>query len=122
VFTFPNCCIHSGVPSGRCVPKSQIPPSQASLVKADECANINSNYGCVPNENLPSPYGTTGLACSSGYSFFRFLNMNAYTGTCLSNCLNFPFGTGLKYDSGDCPANYTCIGCGDAPAGSAGCP
>jgi hypothetical protein len=117
-YTFPNCCIVNRVATGRCIPLSQIPAAQQGNLQADECANINGNYLCVPDEQLPAPHNTPGQACTGGPTL---LHLFGYSGTCLSDCLKFPPLTPLAYDQGTCPNNYTCIGCADAPAGSPGC-
>ena len=117
-YKFPNCCVVSAVAKGRCLPLSQIPASSQSNFAAQECAGLDSDYLCVPNEMLPAPNATPGQACSGT----SLAHPTGYTGTCMSACLNFPADIGLEYSQGNCPANYRCIGCADAPAGSPGCP
>ncbi len=80
--------------------------TESSNLNQDVCAA--GNY-CVPNENLP---GGTGEACSASI-------IVSYSGTCISNCVNL--GIGSIFPQGNCPANHTCIPCGEAPAGSTGC-
>jgi hypothetical protein len=104
-YTFPYCCNGN---EGRCVPKSQVPSSEAGNLEQDSCSD--SNYLCVPNENLPG--GSGGQGCSASIII-------SYSGTCISNCVNL--GIGEIFPQGNCPANHTCIPCGEAPSGSPGC-
>jgi hypothetical protein len=108
-YVFPDCCIYNGKVQGRCVPKSQIPSSQQGSLKQDICSS--SVYLCVPNINLPGS-GVTGQGC-------RATLILPYDGSCISNCVDL--GLGTLFPQGNCPGNYTCIPCSQAPPGSPGC-
>jgi hypothetical protein len=93
-YTFPYCCNGN---EGRCVPKSQVPSSLQSNLNQNSCAD--SNYLCVPNENLPGGPGNT-----------QVCNVPVFgQGRCYSNCLNL--GLGQLFPQESCPADHSCVPC-----------
>jgi hypothetical protein len=118
-FSFPVCCNYQGEVQGTCVPRSLIPASQASNLKAEACPTGNpADYLCVPKEYLPTP--------PPGYSVQTCTNPVLGSGTCVSQCANILAGLGnvvlgLLGPNG-CPGNHVCVPCSVAPAGTPGCP
>jgi hypothetical protein len=115
---FQNCCSQSNVFEGKCVPKSVIPASLQSNLGADKCANATTDL-CVPTENLSAsfvPKSCTGQGLIGG----------AYTGVCLSKCLQFGFIQSLGISQGSCDSVHDCAPCTNPLTGQAtgapGCP
>ena len=105
---FSDCC---GL-RGKCVPRDSIPANMSSNLQPQECGNAL----CVPTENVTP--GFKPPACRAT----RFL-FDDYTGVCLSNCLDFGFGSDFALDKGNCSAGHTCVPCFDdgKPTGAPGC-
>ena len=107
---FANCC--GGV--GKCVPKTNIPASMLSPLQGQGCQNTSL---CVPTENLDATFKPQ--ICRGSPTF-----ADDYDGVCLSNCLDFGFGSSFVLDKGNCMGGHTCIPCKDdgKPTGAPGCP
>lgn len=112
--TFASCCNKNGAPRGKCVPRTAIPPLLTSNLQGQGCANDTL---CVPTENLEASYVPP--ACSAST-----LISGNYTGVCLSDCLDFGFGSDLALDRGNCASAHTCAPCrrDGKPTGAPGCP
>jgi hypothetical protein len=104
-YTFPQCCPSNGSNQGTCVPQENVPSSEQGNLQQLSCP---AQLLCVPDEMLP---GGTVQTCS-----IFILGK----GTCLSNCLNLPWLTGI-FGQGTCASNHRCIPCSVAPAGTPGC-
>jgi hypothetical protein len=112
--TFASCCNKNGATRGKCVPRTAIPAALTSNLQADSCANDSL---CAPTENLSPAFVPP--ACSAST-----LISGSYTGVCLSDCLDFGFGSDLALDRGNCQSLHTCVPCkrDGKPTGAPGCP
>jgi len=103
-YQFAGCCNINGTSQGRCVPRSQIPDAEETSLQADVCTEAGSL--CVPSELLP---GGSTLGCTAAIP-----PLPAYSGRCLSTCLNLGIG-GAIIPRGDCPTNHVCFPCAAVP-------
>jgi hypothetical protein len=120
-----TCCKENGTDVGDCLPTSLVPSSEQSNLSQDTCSQSTSlgTLLCVPKV-MTAP-GYKGTPCTAE-GLLGLLSGTTYTGVCLSNCLNFGFGSGLELAQGNCDSNYTCAPCTNpltnAPTGAPGCP
>jgi hypothetical protein len=119
-----TCCKENGVDVGDCLPTSLVSSSEQSNLSQDSCSQSTSlgTLLCVPKV-MTAP-GYKGTPCTAE-GFLGILSGTSYTGVCLSNCLNFGFGSGLELAQGNCNDEYTCAPCTNpltnAPTGAPGC-
>ena len=81
------------------------------------CATASASFRSV------SPTAGVTLAQANAAYHPRFPRFDDYTGVCLSNCLDFGFGSDFALDKGNCSAGHTCVPCFDdgKPTGAPGC-
>jgi len=121
--TFQACCSEKGTDQGECLPTSIIPTSEQTNLDKDVCTQTSGATLCVPKEMTVSTFKPP--TCTAE-GLLGFLSGTSYTGVCLSNCLNFGFGSGLDLAQGNCDSLHTCAPCvnplTNAPSGAPGCP
>jgi hypothetical protein len=113
-FRFQDCC------GGRakCVPAMSVPSAQRDSLTAMTCP---SGFLCAPNENLDPTHRP--VACRATPNRIPILGqLPAYSGFCVSTCVNRSFFERLGTTQGTCPSGFFCGPCRRPLGGATGVP
>ena len=106
-----DCCRLQGQPRGKCVPRTDIPPSFQSRLAPHECDRASEL--CAPTDDLDPSAPPAPCAATGG------------RGVCVSNCIVLDFFEDLLLDRDSCRSDQVCVPCVDPttgqPTGAPGC-
>lgn len=112
---FAPCCEKSGVPRGRCLPKTLVGEEGAKGLAARECDAVSEV--CVPGEQLDPKHVPPKCQASA--------LLGRYDGVCISDCVPRDLFAKIGTSQGSCADGSFCAPCKNpltgAPTGAPGC-